>query len=217
MTSTPDLIDLLVADAKPVRRLLPPLMRASCWLLFAVLMLVLVGVEHGVRPDLGVKLQQPVFVTGVAAAAITGVLAAMASFIASIPGRSRNWLLLPAPSLVLWISTIGYGCLTNWVAVGPDGVSLGETARCFATLALIGAPLSLLMLIMLRYAARLSPRPVAMSASLAVAAITATALSLLHPIDATVMVLMWNIGLAVLLMTVGGLYGRRLFEWVASQ
>jgi len=215
MTSTPDLIDSLVADAKPVRRLQPPAVRAVCWLLFAALMLALVAVGHGVRPDLMPKLHQPVFTTSVVAALTTGVLAAMASFIVSIPGRSRRWLLLPAPALAVWISTIGYGCLTNWVSIGPDGISLGETARCFATLAVTSVPLSLVMLIMLRHVAHLSPAPVAMTGSLAVSAMTAVALSLFHPLDATVLILLWNFGVAALFLAFSGLYGKRLFEWVA--
>ncbi|MBR8429052.1 NrsF family protein [Burkholderia cepacia] len=52
MTSTQDLIESLVAEAKPVRRLLPPTLRAACWLAFAALILTLVALEHGVRPDL---------------------------------------------------------------------------------------------------------------------------------------------------------------------
>lgn len=217
MISTPDLIDSLVADAKPVRRLRPPVTRALCWLLFAALMLTLVALVHGVRPDVMLKLRQPTFVVSVTAALITAVLASTASFIASVPGRSRRWLLLPAPAVVVWMSTIGYGCLTNWVSIGPDGMSPGETARCFATLAITGIPLSLVMLIMLRYVARLAPTPVVMTGSLAVAAMTAAALSLFHPLDATVMILMWNFGVATLLLALSGLYGRRLFGWVAPQ
>ncbi|SEB21596.1 NrsF family protein [Paraburkholderia sartisoli] len=217
MTSTSDLIDSLVADAKPVRRLRPPVTRALCWLLFAALMLTLVAIVHGVRPDLMLKLRQPAFVVGVAAALITAVLASTASFIASVPGRSRRWLWLPAPAVVVWISTIGYGCLTHWVSIGPDGMSPGETARCFATLAITGIPLSLVMLIMLRYVARLAPAPVVMTGSLAVAAMTATALSLFHPLDATIMILMWNFGVATLLIALSGLYGRRLFGWMTPQ
>ena len=72
MRSTPDLIDSLVADVKPVRRLRPPVVRALCWLLFAALMLALVAVGHGVRPDLMLKLRQPVFAISVAAALMTG-------------------------------------------------------------------------------------------------------------------------------------------------
>jgi len=215
--TTPDLIESLVANAAPVRRLRPPLARAAGWLLFAALMLALLAVVHGMRPDLDLRLQQPVFVLGVAASLATGVLAALASFIVSVPDRSRFWLLLPAPALIAWLSTIGYGCLTEWVSIRPGAVTLGETARCFATLMLVGGPLSIALLVMLRYAALLSPTPVAILGSVAVAAMTATALSLFHELDATVMVLIWNVGVAALLVALGGLYGRRMFPWVAPR
>ncbi|MGU2419714.1 NrsF family protein [Burkholderia cenocepacia] len=215
MRSTAELIESLVADATPVRQLPAPARRASGWLLFAALLLVCVAVAHGLRPDLLLKLRQPVFVTSVTAAAVTGVLAAVAAFAASIPGRSLRWLLLPVPALLVWIATIGYGCLTNWVEIGPRGMSPGETARCFATLALTGIPLSLTLLIMLRHVVRLAPAPVAMTGSLAVSAITAVALSLFHPLDATIMILMWNLGIVAILLSVSALYGKRLFAWVA--
>lgn len=210
MKPTSDLIDTLVADAAPVRRLRPPVMRALGWLLFAALILILIALDHGVRPDLMLKLRQPDFAASLASAVATGILAALASFIVSIPGRSRWWLLLPAPALAAWISSIGYGCLTHWVEIGPEGISAGESARCFATLALTGIPLSLAMLAMLRHAAPMSPVPVAMTGSLAIAALTAAALSMFHALDATVMILFWNFGVALLLSTLGGLFGRRL-------
>jgi hypothetical protein len=217
MTRTSDLIDVLVADATPVRRLRPPVARAACWLLFAAAVMLFVGIAHGVRADLAVKLHQPLFATGVAAAVATGILAATAAFVASVPGRSRHWLLLPVPALLAWVATIGYGCLTNWVTIGPEGMSVGETARCFATLVLVGTPLSLAMLIMLRHVARLSPGPVTMAGSLAVAAITAVALSILHPLDATVMILLWNLGVTGLYLSLSGWYGQRLLGWVAQR
>lgn len=213
MTSTSDLIDSLVADANPVRRLQPPAVRCLCWLMFAALMLTLVAAGHGARPDLLVKLHQPVFLISVLTALTTGVLAAIASFIVSIPGRSLRWLLLPTPALAAWVSTIAYGCLTDWVNIGPDGMSFGETARCFATLAVTSVPLSLALLIMLRYVARLAAVAVTMTGSLAVAAITAAAVSLFHPLDATVMILLWNFGMTALFLIFSGLYGKRLLEW----
>lgn len=217
MITTPDLIESLVAKAAPVRRLRPPFARAIGWLLFAALMLALVGVAHGVRPDLEIRLQQPVFVIGLAGSLATGILAALASFLVSVPDRSRLWLLLPAPAFAVWLSTVGYGCLTDWVSIRPGSITLGETARCFATLMLIGTPLSLAMLVMLRYAALLSPTPVAMAAALAVAAISATALSLFHPLDASAMILIWTFGVAAVFVALAGLYGCRMFSWVAPR
>ena len=154
-------------------------------------------------------------VAGLVAALLTGTLAAVAAFVVSLPDRSRAWLLLPVPALLAWVSTIGYGCLTDWVTVGPSGVRLGETARCFATLVLTSLPLSLAMLMMLRHAAHLRPTAVMLTGILAVAAITATALSLFHDIDATLMILIWNLGTAALIVALGGLLGRRMFSWVA--
>jgi len=215
--ATPDIIDSLVANAAPVRRLRPPVARAAGWLLFAALMLALLAVSHDVRPDLALRLRQPEFVIGVAASLATGVLAAIASFLLSIPDRSRAWLLLPLPALFVWVSTIGYGCLINWVSLQPGSLPFGEEAGCFALLVLTGVPLSLAMLIMLRHAALLAPTRVAISGGLAVAAVTATALSIFHDHDASAIILIWNFGTAVLLVALGGAFGSRMFSWVAQR
>jgi len=69
--------------------------------------------------------------------------------------------------------------------------------------------LSLAMVLMLRYATVLSPTAVTLMGSLAVAAITASAFSLFHSLDATAMVLMWNIGTAALFLGLGGFLTRR--------
>jgi len=214
---TPDLIESLVAGAKPVRRLRPPAARAALWLLFALAIVSLLAVSHGLRPDLGARLGQPLFVTGLAASLLTGVLAAVAAFIVSLPDRSRLWLLLPAPALALWVSTIGYGCLTDWVEIGADGLRLGEAVDCFATLVLISAPLSLAILVMLRYTALLEPARAAAMGALAVSAIAAMALSLFHSLDATVMVLMWNLGIAALFVGLANLFGNKIFSLVAPR
>ena len=217
MIKTPDLIACLAANATPVRRLRPPVMRAACWLLLAAVVLTLLAVNQGFRPDLVQRLKEPAFAVSVAASLLTGVLAAIAAFLVSLPDRSRLWLLLPVPALILWLSNVGYQCLTQWVAIGPDGMSFGEAARCFATLVLTGLPLSLAMLVMLRYAAPLNPTAATFMGSLAVAATTATALSLFHVIDATVMILMWNFGTAVLFLGLAGVFGQKMFRWVAPR
>jgi len=213
MITTPDLIESLAANVTPVRRLRPPLARATLWLSFTAAILVLLAVSLGPRPDLVQRLQQPTFVIGIAASLATGVLAAVAAFLVSLPDRSRSWLLLPVPALVVWFSTIGYGCLTDWVDVGPSGLRMGEAARCFATLLLTSVPLSLFMFVMLRHAAPLRPTPVALTGSLAVAGMTASALSLFHAFDATVMILMWNLGSAAMLVGLGALLGRKMVAW----
>ncbi|MEO8831526.1 MAG: NrsF family protein [Bradyrhizobium sp.] len=195
---------MLTAHPAPVRRLRPPLVRATCWLLLAALVLFLMAIGHGMRPNVLQRLEDSTFAIGLTGSLSTGILAAIAAFLVSLPDRSRWWFLLPAPAFAVWMSTIGYGCLTNWVVVGPDGMHLGETAKCFATLVLTSLPLSLAMLAMLRFAAPLRPTNAILLGSLAVAGITATALSLFHPLDATVMILAFNLGVALLIVGSGG-------------
>jgi len=178
--TTPDLIDALAANLAPVRRLRPPVTRAACWLLLAALILVLLAVSQGIRPDLAQRLRDPTFILGTAGTLLTGILAAVAASMLSLPDRSRFCLLLPAPALVLWLSTIGYQCLSNWVSLEPNG---GNSD----------------------------------GGSLAVAAITATALSLFHDLDATVMILMWNLGTAALFVGLGGAFGGRMLSWAAPR
>jgi hypothetical protein len=217
VTNTPDLIETLVECATPVRRLRPPLMRAGLWLAFAALILVLVAIAHGLRSDLAIQMQQPLFLVGMMAALATGILAAIASFQISLPDSSRWWLLLPLPPLALWVSTIGYGCLTDWVSIGPDGVHMDEALRCLATLLMTSVPLSIAILLMLRYAALLRPTEVCVTGGLAVAAMTAFALSLLHDLDATIMILVWNLGVAALIAGLASLFGRSMLAWIAMR
>jgi hypothetical protein len=216
VTKTPDLIDTLVEDATPVRRLRPPLVRAGLWLAFAATVLGLIAIAHGVRSDFSDCMRQPLFVLGMLGALATGILAAVASFRLSLPDSSRLWIVLPLPALALWVATIGYGCLTDWVSIGPDGIRLGEAIRCFATLLMTSVPLSIAMLVMLRYTALLRPIEVSVLGGLAVAAVTAFALSLFHDLDATVMILIWNLGSAALIAALGSLFGRSMLTWMAS-
>jgi len=216
VTKTPDLIDALVETATPVRRLRPPIIRAGLWLAFAAIMLGLIAIAHGLRPDFFDRVRQPLFVLSMLGALATSILAAVASFRLSLPDSSRLWIVLPLPALALWVATLGYGCLTDWVSMDPDGVHMGEAVRCFATLLMTSVPLSIAMLVMLRYAALLRPLEVSVMGGLAVAAVTAFALSLFHDLDATVMILIWNLGSAVLIAALGSLFGRSMLTWMAS-
>jgi hypothetical protein len=215
MTTTPQLVDALVERATPVVRLRAPLVRACRWLCFAAVVLVLLAAVHGVRTDLMEHLRQPVFLASLAAALATGMLAAISAFMISIPDRSQWWVLVPAPALAVWLATVGYGCLTDWVSMDPEGVRMGEAVRCFATLLLTSAPLSLAMLVMLRYAVLLRTRAVAALGALAVAAMTSFALALDHDLDATVMILVWNLGTAALITATGALLGGGMLRRLA--
>jgi hypothetical protein len=217
MTDTEDFIDSLVNQMRPVHRLPPPAALASVWLCLALGVMGLLAIEHGLRPDLAVRLQQPGFTLALVSSLLTGLLAALACLNASLPDRSRWWLMLPLPALLLWLSGIGYGCLTDWVEFDAGAVVPGEALRCFSTLLMVSLPLSALMLLLLRHAARLRPVPVVAIAGLAVAALTSTAMTLLHPIDATLLVLIWNIGVTLVIVAIEAAFGRRVMVWLGER
>jgi len=210
-----EFIDALVASATPVRRRRPSVLRALLWLLLALVIIALLAVTHGVRSNLLDQLARPTFGLDISGALATGVLAAMAAFMTSLPDRARLWALLPVPALLIWILTISYGCLTDWVSMGPEGARMGEAVRCFATLLLTSAPLSIVMAVMLRNAAIVSAPSAILCGSIAIAAITSTALALLHDLDATVMVLIWTLGAAALISSLGAAFGRKLLLWIS--
>jgi hypothetical protein len=216
MSDTQQLIDALVESAAPVRRLRPPLARAALWLFFAAVVLGLIAIAHGLRPDIGAQLHRPLFIIGMLGALATGALASVAAFRISLPDVSRWWLVLPLPALGLWVSTIGYGCFTDWVRIGPEGIHMGEAVQCFATLLMTSVPLSVSMVAMLRYVALLRSVEVSATAGLAVAAVTSFALSLFHSLDATIMILVWNLGVATLIAALASVFGPSLFTWTAA-
>lgn len=210
MMETADLIRSLATNAPRVKRLRPPLVRAIGWLLLAAAIMGLMTVSHGVRPQFAERMQDAVFAINMISSMMTGVLATIATFLISLPDRSRRWLLLPAPPLVAWLSTIGYQCFAGWVPVPAGAITAEAASGCLATLVLTSLPLSLLMLGMLRYAAVLRPTSVILMGSLAVSAITATALSMFHPLDATAMILGWNLGTAVLFLAGAAVFSRKV-------
>jgi len=65
---------------------------------------------------------------------------------------------------------------------------------------------------MLRHAAALRPTPAILCGALAVAALSACALSLLHIFEASAMILLWHFGTVALVMGVDAAVGRRVLQ-----
>jgi hypothetical protein len=211
MITTQELIRRIVAEARPVRRLRSPLLRAAIWVALAVALLTVVTVAIGVRPDLGTRLGEPTFLIEIVSAALTGIAAAVAAFHVALPDRSGRWALLPVPALLVWLSTVGYGCLTNWIALGATGSIRGVSLQCLAVIALGSVPVAAILFLMLRHARFVRTLATAGVASIAVAGLTVSALRMFHPLDATAMVLIWNVGAGIVIALGGTLLGRRVF------
>jgi hypothetical protein len=186
MDATDGLIARLASGLEPVRRLQPPPLRALFWLGWvalasAVLVWLLsrhaTFIRRAADPALDVEL---------AGTLLTGILAVLAAFELSVPGRSPRWMLLPLPSFLLWLGSSSYSCWHHWVRFGPEGWQIGESAECFAWIVGLGIPLGASLFQSLRQAMPLAPGPVAAMAGLGVAAIAAFVLQFFHPFDVTV-------------------------------
>jgi hypothetical protein len=183
--STDQLIERLVATADPVRRLRPPLLRATLWLL-AVAAAAAVALPFFANIHvLAGKMAAPQFLVELIATLLTGIIAVIAAFHLSLPDRSPLWALAPLPTLGLWLASSGYNCYREWIAVGTDGWRLGETSDCFVTILGFSVPIGLALFLVLRRARPIAPLPVAVIGGLGVASLSAFLLQFNHPIDAS--------------------------------
>jgi hypothetical protein len=96
-----ELVKILAADAKPVRRLSSPMMRLLIWLGISIAYAAIVVWLMGLRPDILSKLGDARFVVELSATFMTSVLAAAAAFCAGCPGRPIWERFAPLPALGL--------------------------------------------------------------------------------------------------------------------
>ena len=211
--NTDDLIARLAGELRPVKRLAPPLPRAAAWLGLAALVVAAAVLALGPRHDLMERLSRPHEVAQLVFALATGVLAAIAAFELSLPDRSPRWAWLPLPAAAGWIGSLGMGCLADVAREGPQALVLGTSWGCFRFIVLMGVPLAVSLVWMLRHAGPIRPVPVAVLGGLAGAAISAVGLSLFHHLDAAAMVLAWHGGSTALVvlafLAVGRIWGDR--------
>jgi hypothetical protein len=205
---TEDLIGRLAAELRPVRRLAPPLLRAAGWIGFAVVVVAACVAIFGPRHDLMERLGRPHEVAQLVFALATGLLAAIAAFELSLPDRPARWALLPLPAAAAWVGSLGLGCLADVARMGPQALVLGTSWGCFRFIVLMGVPLSLSLVWMLRHAGPIRPVPVAALGGLAGAAIASVGLSLFHHLDAAAMVLAWHGGTTLLVVLAFLVFGR---------
>jgi hypothetical protein len=206
--ATEQIIERLVADARPVRRLRPPALRAALWLLAVA---AVAGVAILLFADLDIadrRLHDPKLVLEMIATLLTGIAAVIAAFHLSLPDRSPVWALLPLPFLAVWIASSGYACYRHWINFGPGGVELGESAHCLRFMLAISLPLGVSLLLMLRRAAPLTPVRVAAVGGLGIGAVAAFILQFFHPFDVTFMDLTVHLGTVALVVGVASLIER---------
>lgn len=207
-----DLIQGLAAELRPVRPARHPAIATALWVGLAAAVILAAVLVSGPRPDLAARLAAGFDLLQILTATATGVLAAFAAFQLALPERDGRWALLPIPAAAAWIATMGWGCLQDALRLGPEALRIGVSLPCLVFIAGLGMPLTVAMLWLARHAAWLRAGPVAALGGLSAAALASVGLSLVHHLDAAVMVLVWH-GLSVLVVAgLAALLGPRLMR-----
>jgi hypothetical protein len=210
MIETDALIAQLTDRLEPVQPLRKPWLRAVLWSGFATVIIALLGIFFGARADIAHALHEAKFVMPLLGSWLTGLTAALAAFSVSLPDRSRRWLWLPLPPVLLWSSGFAYGCLANWIEI-PEGADIKAGAMdCIGTILLVSAALLIVLLPMLRRVKTLRPGLTAWLALLAVSGFADTAHLLVDTEQASLLALTINLVPALILVPLAGLLGRRI-------
>ena len=213
---TDRLIQYLTENVEPVRRLPRPGARTVLWLAIAIPYIALVVLVVSPRADLLAKLADFRYFVEQLAVLTTGIAAAVAAFTSVIPGVSRKFLLLPLFPLAVWLGSIGEGCVESWLRYGSNGLSLQSDWFCFPAIVLVGTVPAIAMAVMLRRGVPLAPSATAALGGLAAAGLGNFGLRFFHQQDASLMVLVWQVGTVMMLSVLAGSAGRYLLKWRSS-
>ncbi len=201
---TDKLIASLGAGLQPVKPLRPPVLRAIlCLLLVGALAAWPVWRLADLR-EFALRNADPRVALECAASLLTGIVATVAAFYLSVPGRAGRWTFAPLAPLALWIAASGLGCLRNGVG--------RANWDCLIFVIVTGVPVMLILFLFLRRARPVAPGPVAWTAGLGAAGIAAFLLQFFHPFDVTVMDMFVHAVAVACVLTVATLLGRRALD-----
>jgi hypothetical protein len=110
-----------------------------------------------------------------------------------------------------WLAAVGLGCLADLTAMGSAAFAWGEPWLCFRYITELGVPLTLVSLVMLRYAGPIRPLQTMMMAALGMSGLSAAGLAFFHPDHTAWLGLIWH-GLALCVVLACGALGAALLK-----
>ena len=209
---TNQLIEQLAENGDPVQRLATPWTRTTVWLLIAAPYVVMIVFMMAPRNDLTAKFSESRFLLEQVAALCTAITAAIAAFTSIVPGYDRRLMLIPLAPLGVWLISLGQACVQTWMQSG-SGLNFTSDFICFPKIALIGAVPAFAMAFMLRKGAPIRPHISAALGGLAAAGLGNFGLRLFHTQDASMMVLVWQMGTVFALTMLAAWAGWLFLDW----
>lgn len=203
------LIARLAGELRPVAVLPAPWKRAALWLGAAVWFGLLLSIFANFAMLRARLLATPDMGCAELGAALTAMVAAIAAFQTSVPGRSPHWAWLPLPAVVLWLGASTVGCLRLGPIPGTEPESPMHPAVCAWFLLMVSLPMAFLLIAMLLRACPLRPALTASLGGLASAAAAAALLTLIHPFDATAEDLLVHLAAVIAAILATRLIGAR--------
>jgi hypothetical protein len=122
--------------------------------------------------------------------------------------------MLPALPLSVWLVTVGLGCVRD-IAVGAPDLALATHWSCFVVTAIAGTAPAVVIVLMLRRGAPLTPRLTMVLAALATAGLANFAARFIHAGDASIVVLAWHLGVGAVAASFAAAGAPGFFSWRA--
>jgi len=210
--NTDQLIDRLVADVTPVRRLLKPTERAALWTAMALVAVAFGVAWFGIRHDIATAWLEPGVLARIALLASTMWLSIVAAFRLSVPGGETRAFARWWPIALLGVLTaISAAELVAAWAVGAAGSPL-RSWTCVRKVAFVGTVPAIVSIVLISRGFAVEPRWTAILGVLAAGAAGALTSELACPIHAPLHVFLWHITPVIVSTAVGALVGTLIVE-----
>jgi hypothetical protein len=209
---TDELIDHLVADVRPVRRLMDPSWRAASWMAAAGVAVAVGALYFGLRRDLAVMWRDPLWLVRLALLSATAGLAVLTACRLAIPGyerraRVRWWPIVPLGALI----AVSLAEVVTSAMTGTLGSPL-RNWMCVRKMAVTGAAPALLAVLLVARAAPIEPRWTMLLGGLAAGAAGVVASEIACPVHAPIHILLWHILPIALFALAGAAIGELLWR-----